>query len=393
MRNCSFAGFSENTAAMSQTPMTSLDSASETYIDRIEDLHAFVAKAEHAGDFRACSIDTEADSMHSYETKLCLIQFSLPGALAILDPLSIGIAGLTDFVTFVDRFDVVWMHGADYDISLFNSTFNWVPRTIFDTQVAARFLGKSKFGLANLLEEEYGVKLSKQSQKADWSRRPLSDKMLAYAYNDVRYLLDLGGKYLDRLDGIGRLEWFYESCDAAKESVLGRSGKSEDDLWRISGWGKLSPKGLHFLRHLWLWRDEECRRLDRPAFKFLGNQEIMTMAAQLEEGRNVKPPHYLRPGPVKRLHAAIEAARAEKPSEYPVKHRRGDGPRLDIDEARFEKIRRLRDQQARQLGIEPTVIATRTVMERLAANNFPEEEKNGLLLSWQQSLLDRGVAE
>lgn len=372
---------------MSQTVIDSLASASETYVDRIEDFQAFIARAESMGDFRACSIDTEADSMHSYETKLCLIQFSIPGALAIIDPLAIGNSALSEFIEFVDRFDVVWMHGADYDISLFNSTFNWVPKTIYDTQVGARFLGKDKFGLANLLEDEYGVKLSKQSQKADWSRRPLSDKMLEYAYNDVRYLLDLGGKYLNRLGEIGRLDWFYESCKAAQDSVLTRSGKSEDEVWRISGWGKLSSKGLHFLKHLWLWRDDECRRLDRPAFKFLGNQEIMTMAEQLESGRIVKPPHYLRPGPVKRLHEAIEIAKAIKSSDYPVKHRRGEGLRLEIDEPRLEKIRRHRDNKARALGIEPTVIATRFVMERLAATNLSDEEKAETLLNWQRDLM------
>jgi ribonuclease D len=211
--------------------------------------------------------------------------------------------------------------------------------------------------------------------------------MLEYAYNDVRYLLDLGGKYLDRLDDIGRLEWFYESCRAAQESVLCRSGKSEDEVWRINGWGKLSPKGLHFLKHLWLWRDDECRRLDRPAFKFLGNNEVVTMAEHLEAGRNVRPPHYLRPGPVKRLHEAIGAAMTVKPSDFPVKHRRGEGPRLDIDEIRYEKIRRFRDQQAARLGIEPTVIATRTVMERLSSNNISEVDKADLLLNWQRDLL------
>ncbi len=387
MLNFFFAGFSKKRPGMRQTLMESLTSASETYIDRIEDLHAFVGRAGASGDFRACSIDTEADSMHSYETKLCLIQFSIPGALAIIDPLSIGITGLNDFITFVDRFEVVWMHGADYDISLFNSTFNWVPKTILDTQVAARFLGKDKFGLANLLEDEYGVKLSKASQKADWSRRPLSPKMLEYAYNDVRYLLDLGGKYLERLDAIGRLDWFYESCLAAQESVRGRSGKSEDEVWRISGWGKLSPKGLHFLKHLWMWRDDECRRLDRPAFKFLSNQELMTMVEQLEAGRKVRPAHYLRSGPVKRLDEAIEKANAVKSSAYPVKHRRGEGSRLEINEARFEQIRRCRDKQAAKLGIEPTVIATRTVMERLAAANVREEEKTDSLLRWQREIL------
>lgn len=377
---------------MNQSAVESLASASETYIDRIEDLHSFIAKADLAGNFSACSIDTEADSMHSYETKLCLIQFSIPDALAVIDPLAIGVSDLKAFTDFVDRFEVVWMHGADYDISLFNSTFNWVPKTVLDTQVGARFLGKEKFGLANLLEDEYGVKLSKQSQKADWSRRPLSEKMLAYAYNDVRYLLDLGGKYLERLEAIGRLGWFFESCQAAQNSVLMRSGKSEDEMWRISGWGRLSSKGLHFLKHLWLWRDDECRRLDRPAFKFLGNQEIMTMAGQLESGGIIKPPHYLRPGPVKRLHEAIDVAKAVSPSEYPVKHRRGEGLRLEINEAKLEKIRRFRDRKAEELNLEPTVLATRTVMERLASTNLSDEEKADALLSWQRELLEPALS-
>ena len=372
--------------------MGSLESASETYIDEPAALRRFIEEAGRSIDFSSCAIDTEADSMHSYETKLCLIQFAVPGALAIIDPLTIGAEGLAEFVRFVDRFEVVWMHGADYDISLLNATFAWVPRSILDTQVAARLLGVGKFGLANLLEDEYGVKLSKQSQKADWSRRPLSGKMLEYAYNDVRYLIDLGGKYLSRLADLGRLEWFYESCRAAQESVLNRSGKSEDDVWRVNGWGRLSPKGLHFLKHLWLWRDEECRRLDRPAFKFLGNQEILTMAEQLEAGKRVNPPHYLRPGPVRRLYEAIEAAEQVSPGDYPVKHRRGDGPRLEIDENHLERIRRYRDGVAAGLGIEPTVVATRFAMERLAATNLPAADKAATLLNWQRELLEPGLS-
>jgi ribonuclease D len=371
--------------------MSSLESVSETYIDDAAVLGRFIAEADRSCDFASCAIDTEADSMHSYETKLCLIQFAIPGALAIIDPLTIGPEGLAEFVRFVDRFEVVWMHGADYDISLLNSTFSWVPRAIYDTQVAARLLGVGKFGLANLLEDEYGVKLSKQSQKADWSRRPLSEKMLDYAYNDVRYLIDLGGKYLERLREVGRQDWFFESCQAAQESVLGRSGKSEDDLWRVNGWGRLSPKGLHYLKHLWLWRDEECRRLDRPAFKFLGNQELILMAVELEAGKSVHPPHYLRPGPVRRLHESIEAAHGTPPREYPVKHRRGDGPRLEIDENHLERIRKFRDQKASELGIEPTVIATRFAMERLASTNLPDSEKQNSLLSWQRELLASGI--
>lgn len=372
---------------MSQSGTASLSSASEIYIEEPEALRQYIAAAEKPGRFEACAIDTEADSMHSFETKLCLIQFAVPGALAVVDPLALGHEALAEFIRFVDRFDAVWMHGADYDISLLNGTFGWVPKRIYDTQVAARLLGAGKFGLANLLEEEYEVKLSKQSQKADWSKRPLSDRMLEYAYNDVRYLIDLGGRYLRRLREAGRTDWFLESCEAARDSVLVRGGKSEDDLWRINGWGRLSPKGLHYLKHLWHWRNEECRRLDRPAFKFLGNQELLNMAEQLEGDRSLHPPHYLRPGPVRRLHDAIQEARRVDPGEYPVKHRRGEGPRLEIDEARLERIRRYRDEKAEELGIEATVIATRFAMERIASNNLPEAERRDGLLAWQRRLL------
>lgn len=111
------------------------------------------------------------------------------------------------------------------------------------------------------------------------------------------------------------------------------------------------------------------------------------MAERLESGKDLAPPHYLRPSPVRRLREAVLSARDIDPKEYPVKHRRGDGPRLEIDEAKLDSIRRFRDQVAADLGIEATVVATRIAMERLAATNLPEEEKQGLLLDWQRTLL------
>ena len=360
---------------------------SERYIETDEDFYKFVDYVVASGNLAACSIDTEADSMHSYETKLCLIQFAVPGELAIIDPLALSDDGLAIFSQFIDHFKTVWMHGADYDISLFRMTFDWAPRVILDTQIGARFLGAERFGLAHLLDEEYGVQVSKQSQKADWSRRPLSEKMLAYAFNDVRYLIDLGSKIESRLVELGREEWFLETCDQARQSAFHRGDKPARDQWRISGWGKLSPKGLNFLKHLWLWRDEECRRLDRPAFKFLSNQELIRMAGNLEAGRKPSPPHYLRPNYVRRLHTAVAQAEQLDSADYPNKRVRGNGPRLGIDEDHFGRIRSKRDAVANELNLEPTLIATRGSMEMLAASNLSDEEREGILLNWQRNLL------
>lgn len=372
---------------MSPAPTDSLLSVPECFIDTPDAWKRFVDEQSSSGKLDVCSIDTEADSMHSYETKLCLIQFSVRDQLAIIDPLKIGLENLTDFPAFIDQYDQVWMHGADYDISMFSMTFEWAPETILDTQIAARLLGITRFGLANLLEDEYGIRLSKQSQKADWSKRPLSEKMLDYAFNDVRYLIDLGERFVERLKERGRDEWFYESCYSARNNVFERDSRPESEAWRIAGWGKLSPRGLNYLRHLWQWRDDECRKLDRPAFKFLGNKEVFRMVQNLESDKNPDPPRYLKPHYVRRMHDAIKTAEKVDRKDYPAKRVRGNGIRLEIDEAKFETIRKFRNQISDELGIEGTVIATRFSMEKLSSSNLPEEEKLDGLMKWQRELL------
>ena len=193
-----------------------------------------------------CAVDTEADSLHSYETKMCLIQFAVPGSIAIIDPLAVENEQLDPMLNFLRSTDAVWMHGADYDMSMFRKTFDWVPDVVWDTQSAARLLGVRKYGLANLLEEEFGLVVSKQSQKANWGKRPLSEKMLHYAFNDVRYLIELGQRYLDRLDKCGRRSWFEEMCQSARKLVMEREERGEDEVWRINGWGKTGFQGTRF---------------------------------------------------------------------------------------------------------------------------------------------------
>lgn len=335
-------------------------------------------------------LDTEADSLHSYETKLCLLQFCCHRGLAVIDPLSVAREDLEEFVDRLDRADAVWMHGADYDMSLFRKTFGRVPATIWDTQTAARLVGAEAFGLAALLEKEFGVVLSKSSQKADWGKRPLTDKMLAYAFDDVRYLLKLAEIYSNRLQVRGRWDWFEESCEAARRSALERDERRSEDAWRITGWGRLEGHGLAYLRALWQWRDGESERLDRPSFKVLGNQELLAMAEKLQRGDTVVPPRYLRPGQAGRLLKAIDVARKIPRTEWPSRRFGGSTQRLQIDESVLGTLRTKRDKVAGDLGLDPTLIAPRAVLEKLAAANVPDEEKDGLLLRWQRRVLDGG---
>src|SRR5438067_3231174 len=139
------------------------------------------------------AVDTEADSLHSYREKLCLLQVSLPDGDYIVDPLApLDLAPLCAALTDKE----IVLHGADFDLRLLRRSLNFTARRIFDTVIAARLLGLREFSLAALVERYFGIKLTKGSQKANWGRRPLPKRMLEYAINDTHYLLTLA----DRLE-------------------------------------------------------------------------------------------------------------------------------------------------------------------------------------------------
>jgi ribonuclease D len=137
------------------------------------------------------AVDTEADSLHAYPEKLCLLQISTAAGDELVDPLAgMNIDPLLDALAGHELI----FHAADYDLRLLRKHHEFVPGAIFDTMLAARLLGMKKFSLGDLVETGLGVKLEKGSQKADWARRPLTPKMEDYARNDTRYLKPLADR-------------------------------------------------------------------------------------------------------------------------------------------------------------------------------------------------------
>ena len=158
-------------------------------------------------------LDLEADSLHRHREKLCLIQYAdEEDGVCIIDPLAIEDMSL--FTLWLQEADV-WMHGADYDMSLFQGAYGVLPHMILDTQIAARLVGFRQFGLAALVEHYYGIVLSKKNQKADWGKRPIPPAMQEYAQGDVKFMLEMAGyKYALKIDtGIGDREHFQDECE------------------------------------------------------------------------------------------------------------------------------------------------------------------------------------
>src|SRR2546423_12682950 len=215
------------------------------------------------------AVDTEADSLHCYFEKLCLIQISIPGHDYLVDPLTnVDLAPLADVL----RQKEIVLQGADFDLRLLRRSLGFVATRIFDTVIAARLIGIRTFSLAALVEKFCGVILAKGSQKANWARRPLPPHMAEYAMNDTRYLLPLAEKLEAGLRERGRMEWFRQSCARALEQASVQRERDDDEAWRITGAGKLTGLASAVLRELWKWRDKETPAPGRPGLPHFPKQ-------------------------------------------------------------------------------------------------------------------------
>src|SRR5437762_4639988 len=180
------------------------------------------------------AVDTEADSLHCYREKLCLLQISLPEGDFLVDPLAENELGaLADALA---RKEIV-LHGADYDLRLLRRALDFRPTRVFDTVIAARLLAVREFSYAALVEKYFGIQLVKGSQKANWALRPLSQKMEEYARNDTHYLLPLAVGLEKQLIERDRFEWFQQSCERAIISAAIDRERDADEAWRIRGSG------------------------------------------------------------------------------------------------------------------------------------------------------------
>jgi ribonuclease D len=214
------------------------------------------------------AVDLEADSMHHYQEKVCLVQISIPAESVIIDPLALPDLSPLAPVMAEKGIRKVF-HGADYDIRSLHRDFGIVVNNLFDTMIACQFLGEKEVGLAAALYKRFGVELDKRYQKADWSRRPLTDEMIEYAVRDTSLLIALYGQLKVELQEMERLSWVEEESELLTR-VRANPRDQGSMFLRFKGASRLERRNLAVLEELLRLRDGVARSHDLPPFKVPG---------------------------------------------------------------------------------------------------------------------------
>ena len=353
----------------------------------------------HIGMAARVAVDTEADSLHNYFEKVCLIQLSLEGKHYLVDPLSdLDLSGVLEALAEKPLI----LHGGDYDLRMLRASTGFRPRgEVFDTMIAAQLLGIEQIGLAALIERCFAITIAKAGQKSDWSRRPLSEKQLRYAINDTRFLEPLAEHLGRELGERGRIDWRKESCRAMVESTGRDRVRDPEQAWRIKGSGRLARRQLAYLRELWHWRDQHARRANRPPFKIFGNQQIMDLVQWLDSHPAVplqqgpKLPRNIRDAVLRTLEEAVAQVAGMDPAQWPERRRleHPDAPPADVT----EQINALRGECARiakELEIAAATLAPRAALAAIARSRprtVDEIMESGGLLRWQAELIQGAV--
>ena len=341
-------------------------------------------------------VDLEADSMFHYQEKVCLLQFSTPSNNILVDPLAVNdLSPLAPVFKSSETQKI--FHGADYDIRSLYRDFEIEVNALFDTQIAARFLGLRDIGLASLLKGKLNITLTKKYQKKDWSQRPLPDPMLEYAVHDTCHLLPLREILTAELGKTNRLSFVEEECQL---QTTVRSAVSGNDpmFLKFNGAGRLDRRSLAVLEALLQLRDRVARRRDLPLFKVIGNSQLMALAkrkpVKMGDLQNIKGFSHKQ---IKQLGAAILKAvtpALSLPEEalpvYPRKRSENMGPRVG---ERLKHLKEWRDQRGSEMGVDPALVCTNAQAKTLAVSNPHDpddirawESKPGLgIKNWQRA--------
>lgn len=343
------------------------------------------------------AIDLEANSLYAYQEQVCLIQISIPGQDYIIDPLAELDLEPLGAILRNPKIEKIF-HAAEYDLILVKREFGWTLENLFDTMWAARILGIKRVGLANMLEERYGVRLNKKYQKANWCKRPLSAKQLTYAQMDTHYLHRLRDDLAEELEASGRMVEAQEIFEEQTEVEPNEKEFDPNSFWSINGVHNLEDHQKAILKAINIYRDDEAQRRNRPLFKIFGEKTMLQLAQRMPENfQQLEPIHGMTSGQIKRYgQQLLNIIRANKNEPAPRRPNRNNNRPPEAVTNRYENLHNWRKNRARARGVESDVILSRQKLWDLAHANpktMSELKETGFLGPWQFQAYSQEILE
>jgi ribonuclease D len=223
--------------------------------------------------------DTEFHTERTYVPDLALLQIAWADQVALVDPLAVD---LTPLAAVFNGQGMAVAHAAGQDLDILLAASGALPTHVFDTQIVAGFLGLSSPSLARLVDQMLGVTLPKADRLSDWLERPISDRQVSYAINDVAYLLELRRVLSDRLSALGRLDWALDECD----QVLGQRSpvRSPDEAWwKLGDLRSMSRRQRAVAQEVAAWRERTAAVSNKPRRMVLSDLALQAIVQ--------RPPH------------------------------------------------------------------------------------------------------
>src|SRR5688572_14532246 len=369
-------------------------------MEYIEDLAALTEAARRLSGADLVAVDTEAAGYHRYRDRICLLQLSTRTDTFLVDTLALDNLAPVSELLAREAPELVF-HDADYDLRLLTRDFGLEVTRLFDTKLAAQFLGEQAFGLGALAEKYLAITMEKKHQRADWGQRPLPQELLEYAAEDTRHLPALRDRLRELLAQNGRLHWAEEEFALMQQTRWTSEPIAGDGYLKVKGARDLNGRQLAALRELHAWREEVAQSRDSAPFRIMSNEALLELArvlptqvAELSGTKGVSSSLVERRGAD--MIAAVRRALDLATRDLPVFPR---GPRRPAPDANFEdrmeRLRAARDQVADQLGLDRGFLMPRMQLEAVA--RLPEPTLAAIetvpdMRRWQVEVLGDALA-
>ncbi|MBM3672018.1 MAG: ribonuclease D [Actinobacteria bacterium] len=330
-------------------------------------------------------LDTEFVAERTYHPRLCLVQISWPGGVALVDALACDVEPLREVL---EGPGTMVTHAGGADLPILERACGARPHALFDTQLAAGFVGLGLPSLLSLVSNLIGVRLDKKEQLADWTRRPLSAGARRYAASDVEHLLPLTAALRERLAELGRTEWADAEADVLRTTAT-RDPDPDTAWWRIKGSRSLRGEHATVAQAVAAWRERRAQETDRPTRFVLSELVLAGVAARpprtARELQDLRGAESLPKAVVNAVLEAVAAGREMPRAELRLPPKHDDDAALDASVA---LLAAWTAQVAAGERIEARLLATRDDVRALV-NGRPSRLDDG----WRAEMAGDGIRD